>query len=93
MVEGARLESEAGERHQGPPKHANAHAISDLTFPNYTRCASVNLDVLRGFEPDVSQSYHNRTVDLGACSTAAQCHRWTPTHQPDPVTNLMAEYN
>ena len=23
-----------------------------------TRCASVNLDIRRGFEPDVSQSYH-----------------------------------
>jgi hypothetical protein len=31
-----------------------------------TRCASVNLDVLRGFEPDVSQSYHNRRWHLAA---------------------------
>jgi hypothetical protein len=27
-------------------------------------CASVSLDVLRGFEPDVSQSYHNRFAHL-----------------------------
>ena len=35
VVEGARLESEAGERHQATPKRVNAHAISDLTFQNY----------------------------------------------------------
>ena len=29
-----------------------------------TRCASVNLGVLRGFEADVSQSYHNRIAHL-----------------------------
>lgn len=29
-----------------------------------TRCASVNLDVCRGFEPDVSHSYHNRPSRL-----------------------------
>src|SRR5262245_1496766 len=29
-----------------------------------TRCASVNLDVLRGLEADVSQSYHNRVAHL-----------------------------
>ena len=34
VVEGARLESEAGERHQATPKRVNAHAISDLTFQN-----------------------------------------------------------
>jgi hypothetical protein len=27
-------------------------------------CSAVNLDVLRGFEPDVSQSYHNRVAHL-----------------------------
>src|SRR5436190_19312805 len=29
-----------------------------------TPCASVNLDVLRGFEPGVSHSYHNRVAHL-----------------------------
>jgi hypothetical protein len=35
VVEGARLESEAGERHQAAPKRVNAHPISDLTYQNY----------------------------------------------------------
>ena len=34
VVEGARLESEAVQRHQATPKRLNAHAISDLTFQN-----------------------------------------------------------
>ncbi len=59
VVEGARLESEAGDTHQTTPKQVNAHVIRQLTSRTTTRCASVNLDVLRGFEPDVSQSYHN----------------------------------
>ena len=49
VVEGARLESEFLERHQATPKRLNAHVISDLTFKTITWCASVNLDVLRGF--------------------------------------------
>jgi hypothetical protein len=32
VVEGARLESEAGHRHQRTPTWLNAHEISDLTF-------------------------------------------------------------
>jgi hypothetical protein len=28
------------------------------------RCVFVSLDVLRGFDPDVSQSYHNRVAHL-----------------------------
>jgi hypothetical protein len=35
VVEGARLESEAGEQHQPTPKRVNAYAISDLTFQSY----------------------------------------------------------
>jgi hypothetical protein len=35
VVEGARLESKAGQRHQPTSKRANAHAISDLTPQNY----------------------------------------------------------
>jgi len=35
VVEGARLENEAGQRHQATPKRVNAHAISDLTYQNY----------------------------------------------------------
>ena len=34
VVERARLESEGGDGHDGTPKRVNAHAISDLTFPN-----------------------------------------------------------
>jgi hypothetical protein len=33
-VEGARLESEARQRHQATPKRVNARAISGLTFQN-----------------------------------------------------------
>ena len=32
VVEGARLENEAGERHSDIPKRVNAYAISDLAF-------------------------------------------------------------
>jgi len=35
VVEGARLENEAGEPHQATSKSVNAHAISDLAFSNY----------------------------------------------------------
>jgi hypothetical protein len=35
VVEGARLESEAGEQHRTTPKSVNAHAISDSAIPNY----------------------------------------------------------
>jgi len=35
VVDRARLESEAGQPHQATSKSVNAHAISDLTFPNY----------------------------------------------------------
>jgi hypothetical protein len=35
VVEGARLESEAAERHRATPTHVNAHAISDFSPPNY----------------------------------------------------------
>jgi hypothetical protein len=34
VVEGARLESEAGQLHVVTPKRLNAHAFSDLTFHN-----------------------------------------------------------
>ena len=62
--EGARLESEMGERHRALPKLLKAYAIRDLIFENYLSMSAVNLDVLRGFEPDVSQSYHNRDFHL-----------------------------
>jgi hypothetical protein len=58
VVEGARMESETRQRHQAISKHTNAYAISDLTSHTYRQCASVNRDVLRRFEADVSQSYH-----------------------------------
>jgi hypothetical protein len=61
---GARLENEAGQRHRLKPKRVNARAISKLTFRNDHSCASVNLDVRRGFEPDVSQSYHKQIPHL-----------------------------
>jgi hypothetical protein len=39
VVEGARLESEAGEQHQSSSNYANAHPISDLTFQiDYSVC-------------------------------------------------------
>jgi hypothetical protein len=53
------LESEAGHRHRATLKRVNVYAIIDFALLKITRCASVNLDVLRGFEPDISQSYHN----------------------------------
>ena len=60
MVDQARLESEAVERHRATPRHPNAYAVSEFALETIPRCASVNLDIRRGFEPDVSQSYHNR---------------------------------
>jgi hypothetical protein len=40
VVEGARLESEARERHSATSMRLNAHAIRDLTFQNdYSACA------------------------------------------------------
>ena len=59
VVEGARLESELLDRHRATPRHVNAYAINELAPKTIPRCASVNLDVRRGFGPDVSQSYHN----------------------------------
>src|SRR5688500_10583781 len=35
-----------------------------VAFQNDHSCVSVNLDVLRGREPDVSHSYHNRFAHL-----------------------------
>src|SRR5436190_16895159 len=48
-----------------PLRGASTHTRS-ATYPfrTITRCASVNLGVLRGFEADVSQSYHNRIAHL-----------------------------
>src|SRR5437879_2150335 len=48
-----------------PLRSASTHTRS-ATSPSktITRRASVNLDVLRGFESDVSQSYHNRVAHL-----------------------------
>jgi hypothetical protein len=46
------------------PSSVGTVVSSKTTF--ITPCASVNLDVRRGFGPDVSQSYHNREVDLTA---------------------------
>jgi hypothetical protein len=58
------LENEACEQHGPTPKRLNAYAISDLTFHNCDSVFVVNLDVPRGFGPDVSQSYHNRFFHL-----------------------------
>jgi hypothetical protein len=48
-----------------PLRRASTHTRS-ATYPSpiTTPCASVNLDVFRGFEPHVSQSYHNRITHL-----------------------------
>jgi hypothetical protein len=53
-----------------PLPRASTHTRSG-TWPSRTttRCASVNLDVLRGSEPDVSQSYHNRFANSGASAS------------------------
>lgn len=54
------------------PSHSegfNTHAISDLAFQNYQLVCVGNLDILRSFEPDVSQSYHNRPANLRASSS------------------------
>jgi hypothetical protein len=42
-------------------RHTRSRTSASKTI---SRCASVNLDVLRGYEPDVSQSYHNRLFNL-----------------------------
>src|SRR5215207_5504319 len=70
LAEGPWLENEAVKRHRATPRHVNAYAISELE-PSKTilRCASVNLDGRRGFEPDVSPSYHNHFAHLRACSS------------------------
>jgi hypothetical protein len=43
-------------------------------FKTITWCASVNLDVLRGSEPHLSQSYHNRVAHLRRVAPYA----WVP---------------
>ena len=57
-VEGAHLENEAGERDDVTQKRINAYAISELALQN-DFSVSVDLDVCRGFDPDISHSYHN----------------------------------
>ena len=48
-----------------PFQSVSTHTRSATSPSNtITPYASVNLDVLRGFEPHVSQSYHNRGVHL-----------------------------
>jgi hypothetical protein len=71
VVEGARLESKAGEQHGATPKRLNARAISDFAYPNdhpmcvrKPRCSS-------RLEADVSQSYHN--PDLHLSGRARKC--------------------
>jgi hypothetical protein len=48
-----------------PPRSLSRHTRS-ATYPSNSipRCASVDLDVSRGFEPHVSQPYHNREPHL-----------------------------
>src|SRR3954447_2291650 len=40
------------------------------------RCASINLDVRRGFEPHVSQPYHNRLAHLRRVKRRSFVWRW-----------------
>src|SRR5215204_2052189 len=48
-----------------PLRRASTHTRSATqASTTITQCASVNLDVLRGFEPDLSQCYHNRVAHL-----------------------------
>ena len=67
--EGARLESETRQRYQATPKRANVYAISELPFQNRHFICVRNLDVPQGFEPHVSQSYHNRRSYLEGMRT------------------------
>ena len=53
------------EQHRATPRHVNVYAIRELASKTISRCASVNLDVLRGSKPDVSHSYHNRCCIYG----------------------------
>ena len=48
-----------GQQHQAIPTHVNEYAFSESTRRRITRCGSVDLDVSRGFWPEVSQFYHN----------------------------------
>ena len=59
----ATLGNESGERHQPTSTRLKTHAISDLTPQKYAAILSVqpNEMFFRGFEPDVSQSYHNES--------------------------------
>jgi len=74
-------------------QHAIAYALSSLTSPNtVTRCASVHLNVLRGFEPHASQSYHNHRYHLSASVRRDRARgvapirtRWADLHSSDPV--------
>jgi hypothetical protein len=58
----ARSEGEAGQQHRATARRRNAHAVSDLILQIDHPVCVRNLDVLQGFESDVSQSYHNRLL-------------------------------
>jgi hypothetical protein len=58
------------------------------------RCAPENLDVRRGFEPDVSQSYHNRRCHLGRFSPTTYLTTRTRStvraRHPSPFRRVLA---
>ena len=64
VVEGARLESEAGEHHQTILRYSIALALSDFALQIYHSMSSVNHHIRRSFEGYLSQSYHNATLSL-----------------------------
>jgi hypothetical protein len=63
-VDQARLENEAGDGHRATLKRVDTYAISALSSSNYHVMSVVNLDVLRGSKPHLSQSCHNRVAHL-----------------------------
>ena len=53
------MESEACEEHRGTRRDLNAHAISELARQNDDSVCGRNLDVLRGFSPQMGSSSAN----------------------------------
>src|SRR5262249_48144893 len=58
VVEGARLESEAGQRHRATPTHPDAQSIRRLPAPRCSQCDAVNGGVRWGVQPRLTQFLH-----------------------------------
>ena len=59
MVEGARLESEAGYAHGVTPKHLMTHSIQPVTALNAPRCDAINVGILRRYRAYLTQFLHS----------------------------------